>query len=137
MGAELQAILSSQRHGIGCLAHPFLPSPFACAAHSLPPIPLTPLSSPSFPRSDLLFHLSRLIDPSVLLALQWVSKQDSNDKVIVVERGDLLMVFNFHRECWMGRFFLLTSDSSSTHQSGHVSSRPQHLPSCPDGRNCP
>lgn len=27
---------------------------------------------------------------------QWVSRKDEGDKVIVVERGDLVMVFNFH-----------------------------------------
>lgn len=27
---------------------------------------------------------------------QWVSRKDEGDKVIVIERGDLVMVFNFH-----------------------------------------
>lgn len=29
---------------------------------------------------------------------EWVSRKDETDKVIICERGDLVMVFNFHPE---------------------------------------
>jgi hypothetical protein len=51
---------------------------------------------PTLPSPTLPTHCAAQAFGFVSAPHTWTSRKDEGDKVIVVERGDLVMVFNFH-----------------------------------------